>query len=490
MNKVIYNLTLDLTSPGVQHTIYAKSGDVHTRQIVIKLRMNGTAYKISDGADAYLYALADGIEIFDSCEITDNAIIVNLSTSILSSKDTVMELRLTDTSGAILTTPQIRVISEGEIYSEDAIIATDRFSALLSAISAAENSRIADISANGNVLTITYADGTSVMAELNVQSGEGNGESGATFTPSVSEGGVISWTNDKGLTNPSPVNIKGDPYVLTEGDKAEMVARVIESLGGNPVFGYVDEDNSIIVSGDLADGTYSVKYEMENGNKVDIGNLTLDSNVYYSVTNHLTNCTSSNTEDRAAAGSSYSATITANSGYELKSIVVTMGNTPVSVTNGRISIESVTDSITITAVADEARPVNVLPLSINADGTLFVGTNGEEGYKTGVRISGSSGNESTQSGCMASGFIAVKTGETAVIENITPNSNDNYNVMVLYDANFTKVINSTLGGGVITNPSPGVYEVRVHSFNNHEQVRYMRFSCATISKNTVVTIQS
>jgi hypothetical protein len=32
---------------------------------------------------------------------------------------------------------------------------------------------------------------------------------GATFTPSVSDSGVISWTNDKGLTNPPPVNIKG-----------------------------------------------------------------------------------------------------------------------------------------------------------------------------------------------------------------------------------------------------------------------------------------
>lgn len=36
-----------------------------------------------------------------------------------------------------------------------------------------------------------------------------DGEDGATFTPSVSSAGVISWTNDKGLTNPTPVNIKG-----------------------------------------------------------------------------------------------------------------------------------------------------------------------------------------------------------------------------------------------------------------------------------------
>lgn len=32
---------------------------------------------------------------------------------------------------------------------------------------------------------------------------------GATFTPSVSAGGDLSWTNDKGLENPKTVNIKG-----------------------------------------------------------------------------------------------------------------------------------------------------------------------------------------------------------------------------------------------------------------------------------------
>ena len=36
-----------------------------------------------------------------------------------------------------------------------------------------------------------------------------DGEDGATFTPSVSSAGVLSWTNNKGLTNPAAVNIKG-----------------------------------------------------------------------------------------------------------------------------------------------------------------------------------------------------------------------------------------------------------------------------------------
>ena len=59
------------------------------------------------------------------------------------------------------------------------------------------------------------------------------GENGATFTPSVSADGVISWTNDKGLDNPDPVNIKGkkgDNYVITDADKQEIKDGIISSI--------------------------------------------------------------------------------------------------------------------------------------------------------------------------------------------------------------------------------------------------------------------
>ena len=72
------------------------------------------------------------------------------------------------------------------------------------------------------------------------------GESGATFTPSVSSSGVLSWTNDKGLTNPSSVNIKGDKgesgkgfeVVTTSGSGSAYVAAVsnIESLTAGASF--------------------------------------------------------------------------------------------------------------------------------------------------------------------------------------------------------------------------------------------------------------
>lgn len=67
----------------------------------------------------------------------------------------------------------------------------------------------------------------------------GSGENGATFTPYVSPEGLLSWTNDKELDNPEPVDIKGPQgekgdtgpaYTLTEADKAEIVAAVLAEI--------------------------------------------------------------------------------------------------------------------------------------------------------------------------------------------------------------------------------------------------------------------
>lgn len=61
--------------------------------------------------------------------------------------------------------------------------------------------------------------------------------------------------------------------VLTQADMDEIVDSVLVALGGQPVFGYVDEDNNIILTVELTDGTYSVKYEMEDGSTINIGEL-------------------------------------------------------------------------------------------------------------------------------------------------------------------------------------------------------------------------
>ena len=48
------------------------------------------------------------------------------------------------------------------------------------------------------------------------------GIDGVTFIPSVSQEGIISWTNDGGLVNPAPINIKGEPGANgIDGSKGE-----------------------------------------------------------------------------------------------------------------------------------------------------------------------------------------------------------------------------------------------------------------------------
>lgn len=70
-------------------------------------------------------------------------------------------------------------------------------------------------------LTLSLSDGSTINAGTITAPQGPNGANGATFTPSVSAAGVLSWTNNGGLTNPSPISIKGpkgDDAVITESD--------------------------------------------------------------------------------------------------------------------------------------------------------------------------------------------------------------------------------------------------------------------------------
>ena len=286
----------------------------------------------------------------------------------------------------------------------------------------------------------------------------------------------------------------GADYVLTEADKSKIAALVIEMLGGNPIFGIVDKNNNIIVSGNLADGTYSVKYEMEDGSTVDIGDLVLDTNVYYTVTNALTNCTNSNSATQAVGGGSYSATITANSGYELSSVVVTMGGTNISssaVSGGTITIAEVTGDIVITAVSEEIVIVNQIPISTDSSGNLFVGANGEAGYKTDTRLS-INGPEKTQSGHETTGFIPAKYADTIYLKNITITGATS-EVMCFYDSNYavlagtyTEYVFGTTSGGVVSKKVSDIVLDKLTA--NADKLAFVRISAKEINANSVITI--
>lgn len=237
-----------------------------------------------------------------------------------------------------------------------------------------------------------------------------------TVVKNIERGNVT----DEQLANAVENYFEENPLtLLTETDKSDIARMVIESLGGNPVFGYVDENNNIIVSGKLASGTYSVKYEMEDGTTIDIGNLEFDSNVYYSVTNNLTNCTNSNSTTQAIAGNSYTATISAKSGYELSSVTVTMGGSPVSVSGGNINISNVTGDIVITAVAEESA---VIPTYTNLAEPDAEST-GEEAWNNGgwcndSYMAGTTYAYRYGTGRITTNKFAVEYGDTIYVKGI------------------------------------------------------------------------
>ena len=89
---------------------------------------------------------------------------------------------------------------------------------------------VVEFAENAQHLEVEFAENAQ---HLNVEMREfqmmnGGGENGATFTPSVSPEGIISWTNDRNLPTPEPVKIKGadgrdgmDGKDGTKGDKGD-----------------------------------------------------------------------------------------------------------------------------------------------------------------------------------------------------------------------------------------------------------------------------
>lgn len=77
------------------------------------------------------------------------------------------------------------------------------------------------------------------------------GATGPVFTPSVSSDGVLSWTNNGGLSNPDPVNIKGP-----QGDPGDMQKSVYDPENHNTdIFSYVDSAITTAITGAI-EGSY------------------------------------------------------------------------------------------------------------------------------------------------------------------------------------------------------------------------------------------
>lgn len=140
---------------------------------------------------------------------------------------------------------------------------------------------------------------------------------------------------------------------------------------------------------------------------------------------------------------------------------------------------------------------NWIPKSINADGTQYVGENGEDGYKVGYRIN-SSGNEDALDGTNCTGYIPVAVGDVIRFKNIafTPGGSEPGAKIQMYKEDF-----SSLNGIQPNAVSAMAYLIRpyetdattgyISSFtivNADGGYKYIRVSSPTIGKDSIITI--
>ena len=183
MNPIEYKITLDCRRAESQVIITAKQGEASGRKITFSLNEGRLPYKVPAGVTAVLRAKKpSGAVLYNTCTVTaDGNVEYIITTQTVAEVGKLpCELQLSQ-DGKVIFSPNFTLLVYKNLSVDSEVESSDEFTALQAAINRAEN----------------LTDGT-------------------TFTPTVSEDGVLSWTNDGGKANPDPVNIKGP-----QGEKGE-----------------------------------------------------------------------------------------------------------------------------------------------------------------------------------------------------------------------------------------------------------------------------
>ena len=230
----------------------------------------------------------------------------------------------------------------------------------------------------------------------------------------------ISGKADKTELNSLTLGVHTDGMIYLFKNGKPIGNGITQSTQSGDVVGYVDSENNIVLSGKLADGTYKLKYEMEDGSKIDVGQIDL---------------------------------------------------------------------------SDKPDYTNQIPLSINSDGTPF---NGGQGWKTGFRMSLSSGGESSADGCECTGFIPVPNYNAVIrLKNVGTYDTDGGDVghygIVGYNKNFTKLANSGVQLSTMTEniSKDGVVTLKRLGWATHfasTELAYVRISSRRIDESSILTV--
>ena len=224
--------------------------------------------------------------------------------------------------------------------------------------------------------------------------------------------------------------------------------------------------------------------------------------VYYAITSQLYNVTTSNDQKSIEASKAYTATLTPDDGYHFKEVAVTMGGVDITATayqDGVVTIAEVTGNVVITAKAQMTPNfTNLVPLSVNADGTDYF-VDGD-GYDNGVYIN-SSGAEGVLKGSTVTGFIPVTAGAKVIrVAGEGLSIDPTYTRVVSYDKDFNFLNGSpykNMGGqhssgvyyqGKLIDEPSTLFTLELEALSILAKAAYLRICTTGDGKDLIVTV--
>ena len=191
---------------------YAYTGDNNAHSWVVEVFENGTSADLSGYSSSAYFIRADGNTVLATGTISGNVVSIDLPQSCYSVPGVVSGVLKITKTGSTVTVGAIKFSVSSSTTNTlvdpgDIVPSIDELLSILAEIDQIADAEQERVEAEqGRVQAEQEREATIAQIEQNAESGEYDG---ATFTPSVSAEGVLSWTNDKGLANPDSVNVKG-----------------------------------------------------------------------------------------------------------------------------------------------------------------------------------------------------------------------------------------------------------------------------------------
>ena len=316
-------------------------------------------------------------------------------------------------------------------------------------------------SSNNNTLTVNFTTDVTNITNIQISKDGGSSYISATsFNSTSATFDISSWDNGtytncklKCVYTQNAYNITNNLTNCTTNNNSLSIeggSSYSATISANTNY----EMSSITVTMGGTDITSSVV----NGYVINISNVTgnivitasataIQTTTTYTITNNLSNCSTSNSNKSISSGSSYSATISPNANYTMSNISVTMGGTNITssaVSGNAINITNVTGNIVITASATIITRTVTYNLSNCTSSNTSSNVNNGSSYSTTIT---SNGNYTMSSISVTMGGVDI-TSSTVSNGNITISSVTG-NIVITATATQT-----SSGGGSVTNLLP------------------------------------